>query len=100
MAAFLLLLLLVLAVVSLALNVRTYKAVKAGGGRAGRSFVIPRKAVVMEPEKNGDIDYESIVAKAMENVSFNTEESGEEEVQLSPEDIQKATKAVMAAMQK
>lgn len=102
MAAFLLLLLVILAAANLAFTVRMYRLVKDEGKKALlRKVEIPkRKAVRMEPEKNNEIDYQSIVNQAMQAVKDNAEESGEEVPELSPDDIQRATSAVLAAMQK
>lgn len=61
-----------------------------------KEIKVPRgepKAAAVE-----SIDYNELVRAAMQAVEVNAEESGEEETEINPEDVEKATRAVLASL--
>lgn len=94
MAAFMLLMTLVLMVVNLAFTVRLWREV--GGVSTKRPTVkIPRGKRKMEKENgsaNEQIDVNALVASTLAAMELNAEESGEPETQLTPEQMAEIVK--------
>lgn len=99
MGAVFLLLLVVLMVVNLLFTFWLWKGKKMEVEK-NREMVIPRgvPAVQDSGQKAPEIDYAAIAAAVNGAMERNAEESGEDETQVSPDEIAQITKSVLAGL--
>lgn len=91
MGAVLLLVMVAVMTLNLVFTVLVWKERRLGA----REVVVPRGvSTEIKPEVSSGIDISQLVASTVEAMNRNAEESGEEETQVSEEDIQKAMKAL------
>lgn len=91
MGAVLLLVMVAVMTLNLVFTVLIWKERKLGANEMVVPRGIPREAV---PDVASGVDMSQLVASTVEAMNRNAEESGEEETQISEDDIQKAMKAL------